>query len=669
MDMDSLTQIPGIGTKTLEKLNRLNITKPTDLLCHYPYRYIDFSHITNISAAIENENITITGQLLKFQNIFTRSHKNLQKAVIADKTGQINLLWFNQPYLSKNFKVGDTYSFAGTVSNFQGKKTIIAPVSGQYHTGKIIAIYPETSGLTSNWFRKTIQTFLPQLLSNIRDNLPPQILRQYQLLGLKQSLEQIHNPKNINLLNQAKYRLALGEILTIQAQSWLTKKKWLTKSPQIILKTNAKFDQKINKLITSLPFKLTDSQVKVWQEVKSDLIQTKKVTNRLIQGDVGSGKTIIALLACYLAHLNNSLSLFLAPTEILAQQHFATFQKFLKKFKIPIFILTSSNKVDLKKIPKNSIVIATHAAIFQKTAIQDKTALLIIDEQHKFGVKQRSFLGDSLKLPHCLTMTATPIPRTISLTLLGNLDISIIDTLPQNRLPIKTFLVPPQKIPSCYTWIQDQILNTKCQAFIVCPFIDISETMQTVKSAKAEFDKLQSIFPKLKLSLLHGKIKPKDREKIIFNFQKNHTHILVTTPIIEVGVDIPNASIMIIQSADRFGLSQLHQLRGRVGRGDQQSFCYLFTESIVDKAQNRLQFMETHSNGLKIAEYDLKIRGPGETFSTIQHGFPSLKLANFSDTQLISTSQRILNDLLKIKTFSISSLTITKQTKENILNN
>ncbi|MDD3663179.1 MAG: ATP-dependent DNA helicase RecG, partial [Candidatus Pacebacteria bacterium] len=565
--------------------------------------------------------------------------------------------------------VGETYSFAGTVSVFQNKKTIIAPVSGQYHTGKIIAIYPETNGLTSNWFRKTIQNFLPQLTSDIKEILPSNIANKYKLANLQKSLKQIHDPSDNDSLQQARYRLALNEILSIQSKAWLLKKDWLSKTPKIILKIDRKIDQKIKKLIKTLPFELTQDQIKVWQEVESDITNPQKITNRLIQGDVGSGKTIVALLACYLTHLNNSLSLFLAPTEILAQQHFATFQQLLKKLKIPIFLLTASNKIDLKKIPDNSIIIATHAAIYQKSAIAQKIALLIIDEQHKFGVKQRSFLGDLPKLPHCLTMTATPIPRTISLTLLGNLDISTIDKLPKNRLPIKTFLVPKQKIPSCYDWIQQQILKTKCQAFIVCPFIEISETMQSIKSAKAEFEKLQKIFPKLKLSLLHGKVKSKEKEKIISEFQKNKTNILVTTPIIEVGVDIPNASIMIIQSAERFGLSQLHQLRGRVGRGQTQSYCYFFTEAKTDdKAYHRLEFMEKHHQGLQIAEYDLKIRGPGETFSTIQHGFPSLKLATFSNTQLISISQKIFTDLIKTKNFDISQLT-SSINPENILNN
>jgi len=667
--MDNLTQIPGIGTKTLAKLNKLNIYTPLDLLYHFPYRYVDFSHITDINKVNENETATITGQLLSFQNIFTRSHKNLQKAVVIDKTGQINLLWFNQPYLSKNFKVGDTYSFAGTISLFQNKKTIISPISGQYHTGKIIAIYPETNGLTSSWFRKTIQTFLPQLLNKIIETLPQNIIKKYQILDLSTSLNQIHLPSNSKTLQLARYRLSIEEILSLQAKSYLSRQLWLTKKPQITLKSNQKTDKKIQKLIDKLPYKLTDSQNKVWQEIKTDITNPNKVTNRLLQGDVGSGKTIVALLACYLTHLNQSLSLVIAPTEILAQQHFKTFKKILKSTKIPIFLLTASSKVDLKKVPKNAIIIATHAVIYQKNSLNHQVALLIIDEQHKFGVKQRSFLGNSISLPHCLTMTATPIPRTISLTLLGNLDISIIDTLPISRIPIKTFLVPPHKYSQCFSWIEDQITKTNAQVFIVCPFIDISETMQSVKSAIEEYKNLSKIFSKYKLALLHGKIKPNDKEKIISDFQKNKINILVTTPIIEVGVDIPNASIIIIQSADRFGLSQLHQLRGRVGRGLLQSYCYLFTDSINDKAQNRLKFIEDNSNGLKIAEYDLKTRGPGEAFSVVQHGFPSLKLASFSDVELISLSQKILTDLIKDNKFNLNTLILNHSLKDNILSN
>lgn len=666
--MDRLSQIPSIGPKTISKLNKLNIYTPINLLYHFPSRYIDFSHITSISDVVENENATITGKLINFQNIFTRSHKNIQKAIIIDKTGQINLIWFNQPYLSKNFKIGETYSFAGTVSLFQNKKTIIGPIYGQYNTGKIIPIYPETAGLTSNWFRKTLPILINQNLSQIKETLPSQIISKYNLLSLNKSIENIHLPLNFNSLNQARNRLAVEEILKIQIKSLLTKQQWLSQTSQFKIKITCRYQQKIDKLISNLPYKLTDSQQQVLSEVITDLTNSKKITNRLIQGDVGSGKTIIALIACFLNHLNNYSSLLIAPTEILANQHLATFKKILKPFKVPLFLLTGSQKIT-KKIPKNSIIISTHAAIYQKNKF-DYVSLLIFDEQHKFGVKQRAFLSSQTKLPHCLTMTATPIPRTISLTILGNLDLSTIDTLPQKRLPIKTYLTPNNKIKDCYRWIETEILKTKCQAFVVCPFIEESETIQSVKSAIKEFDYLsKEIFPKLKLGLIHGKTSTKDREKVLQQFQDNKINILVTTPIIEVGIDIPNSTIMVIQSADRFGLAQLHQIRGRVGRGQLQSFCYLFTESQNEKAINRLKFLAQNTNGIKIAEYDLKNRGPGEAFSIIQHGFPSLRLASLSDLDLITLGQKIITDLQKIPSFNFNQILSESLPEQNIVNN
>jgi ATP-dependent DNA helicase RecG len=668
--MDSLFQIPGIGPKTLDKLKHLNINSPKDLLYHFPNRYIDFSNSVSINSIVENTNVTINGHVLDFKNIYTRTGKNIQKATIADKTGKLDLIWFNQPYLSKNIKIGDTLSFAGTVSLYLNKKTIIAPVYGKNNTGKIIPIYSETNGLNSNWFRKIIESQIGNLLVSVKETLPIKLVEKFNLLDLKTALFQIHFPKNLQILEQAKNRLATEEFLFLQIKSYLSKKDWLKKTPKSKLKITKPIDQKINKLIKSLPYKLTDSQTKVLSEIFADLTNPNQVMNRLLQGDVGSGKTIVALLACYLTHLNNQLSVLIAPTEILAQQHCQSFKTILKTLNIPVFLLTGSQKIDIKKIPKDGIIISTHAIIYQKTKIKDKVSLLIVDEQHKFGVKQRSFLGSSPKIPHCLTMTATPIPRTISLTMLGNLDISIIDTLPQNRLDIKTFLVPDNKKNNCYQWIKNEIKKTGCQAFIVCPFIDISESMASVKSAVNEFEYLsKEIFPDLKLELIHGKIKPEARQKIIDKFKENKINILITTPIIEVGIDIPNSSIIIIQSADRFGLAQLHQLRGRVGRGHQQSFCYFFTESKNQKAIDRLNFLEKNNNGLKIAEYDLKNRGPGETFSTLQHGFPSLKIGTFSDTKLISTSQEILKKLISdYPNYDFSNIVSENLTSESIIN-
>jgi len=653
--MDKLSSIPGLGPKTEIKLNELGIFTPTDLLYHFPSRYLDFSHTVKISSLSPDQSVTVTGKVQKFQNIFTRSGKNLQKATISDSSGSLDLIWFNQPYLSKTISIGSVLSFAGTIQKYQSHLTLIAPVFGRYNTGQIIAIYPQTQGLTSNWFRKAIQTNLSSLIQNTTDSLPSDILRQHKLISLSLALTQIHCPQNQTLLTAARLRLALDEIISLQAQSYLQKKTWTSLHPHTSFISTPVIEKKLKNFIKSLPFNLTPSQVKAWGEIKADFLSSQKPMNRLLQGDVGSGKTIPAMLSCLLASYNRSLSLLLVPTGILAHQHFATFKKFLPK--LPLHLLTSSEKIK-GKIAKNSIIIATHAALFQSPALKAKIALLIVDEQHKFGVKQRAFLGNTLAPPHCLTMTATPIPRTIGLTFLGHLDLSTIDHPPKDRLSIKTFLVPNPKAQNCYQWLQKHIQSSGEQAFVVCPFIELSETLQTVKSAQVEFDNLsKNIFPQLRLALIHGRLKPAVRHQIIADFKDKKIDILVTTPIIEVGIDIPNSTTIIIQSADRFGLAQLHQLRGRVGRGSLQSYCYLFSESDNDKSQSRLKFLETNHDGLKIAEFDLKTRGPGEAFSTIQHGFPSLRLASLSNLKLISFSQKILQAILdRYPDFNLQSL-------------
>ncbi len=457
---------------------------------HFPHRYIDFSQNLRISDCQPNTNATITGKIVTFQNIYTRSHKNIQKAVVSDSSGSIILIWFNQPYLSRTLITGSVFSFAGEVTIFQNKKTIITPVFGQHNTGKIIPIYPQTEGLTSNWFRKII----PSIPINIDENLPPIIIKNFNLLSLPQSLFQIHNPENQKKLELARQRLSLAEILSLQSQSYLQKQEL---SQKTVFKT-FKSSSKISEFIKSLPFDLTPSQISAWQEIYQDLLLPSPM-NRLLQGDVGSGKTVIAILACLLAHYNQTISLVIAPTEVLAQQHFQTFKKLVPK--IPIKLLTATSKI--KSIKNNPIIIATHAAIYHQNLFNHNIGLLIIDEQHKFGVKQRNFLASSINSPHTLTMTATPIPRTISLTFLGNLNLTRLNELPQNRLKIKTFLVPESKVIDCYQWLNRYIQQTKQQAFIVCPFIELSETMETVKSAKKEFEYLQKeVFPNLKLGLI-----------------------------------------------------------------------------------------------------------------------------------------------------------------------
>ena len=645
MPASTLSSLPGIGPKTILKLNRLQIFSPHDLLYHFPHRYLDFSQRTNIGSLTIGSTVTISGQIVSFQNIYTKTHKQLQFVTISDNTGQIKLTFFNQAYLSSVFKPHTRHCFAGTVSLFAGQKTIISPEHGPANTGQIIAIYPQTSQLGSHWFRRFFFSHLDLLTDNLEDPLPQAILHQYQLLSLKDALTTIHHPSTQARLNQARLRLAIDEVLSPLALSHLVKIHSSRTKPANTLKPKTKT---ISQIIRHLPFKLTRSQIQAWAEISADLTSSDHLTNRLLLGDVSSGKTILAFLACYLTHLNHASSLILAPTNILAQQHFHTFQNFFPQ--LPVFLLTSSVKPDFSRLPADAIIIATHSAIHHHHRLPPIT-LLIVDEQHKFGVSQRSFLSQIKPPPHQITMSATPIPRTISLTLLGHLDQSHLEPLPHHQNPT-TRLVPNHKSADCYHWVNQQVSSDHVQAIIVCPFISLSETQQSVKAATTEYENLsQHYFHNQNIALLHGKTPPKSRDKIISDFAQGQIDILVTTPIIEVGIDIPNATIMIIQSADRFGLAQLHQLRGRIGRGTKRGYCFLFSDSDDTPSTDRLKYLSSHANGQLIAEYDLKTRGPGEITSTLQHGFPQFKLASFSNFKLIALTQKIFHQLLSVPDF------------------
>jgi len=411
---------------------------------------------------------------------------------------------------------------------------------------------------------------------------------------------------------------------------------------------------RITDFVNNLPFKLTSDQNKVIEEIFSDLKKTTPM-NRFLQGDVGSGKTIVAAIACYLSFLNGYQSIIMAPTEILAQQHYQSISKLfvrngLKPFPT-ITLITGSTKKDIQPTPYNlqpNIIIGTHALLSAKTKFK-KVGLVVIDEQHRFGVEQRALLKEKSLNPHILTMTATPIPRTVALTLYGELDLSYITEMPKGRQKIKTFLVPKEKRNKGYNWIKSQITNNKSQIFIVCPLIEESEaeTLKSVKAVKIEFENLKKIFNGFKLGLLHGKLKSVEKNKIMEDFKTKKIDILVSTPVVEVGIDIPGATIMLIEGAERFGLAQLHQLRGRVGRSNKQSYCFLYTENDTEKTKNRLEFFCKNHLGVKLAEFDLKSRGAGNIFGTEQHGFVNLKIASLTDFELIDKTKKAVEYFVK----------------------
>lgn len=655
--VDELTSLHLIGPKTKILLSKLGITTPANLLYHLPRKYLDFIHLTKISKVQPSTHVSVQGHLVSFKNIYTRAHKNIQKAVISDGSGQMDIIWFNQPYLEKNYRLNQTYCFAGQTHLFQDKITLVAPFSTQ-NSGKIIPIYPETKGLTSTTFRKIFTTNLPQLLTNLHDPLPLQTQKQFHLLSKTLALSQVHQPESFSLLKSAQFRIGLDETLSLLAKSRLLSQQGAALTVPTPFLLTPTISSRLDKFIAGLPFTLTASQQTVWKEIVDDLLSPTP-TNRLLQGDVGSGKTIIAILCCLLAYYNRQTSLLMAPTEILAQQHYTTIKQLLPRLSLTLI----SSTTPTTSIPQTGIIIATHAAIHRRRYLPPNIGLLIIDEQHKFGVAQRNFLSDLPHPPHCLTMTATPIPRTVSLSLLGHLQISSLRQLPLNRLPISTFFVPQHKVPACYSWLRQHLLTTQQQGFVVCPFIDDSDTQGEVKSAKGEYENLQkNIFPDLKIGLIHGQMKSEDRQKVLHQFQEKQLHILVTTPIIEVGVDFPNATSIIIHSAERFGLAQLHQLRGRVGRSGLQSYCYLMSESVDRQAISRLEYISHHHDGQKIAEYDLCTRGPGEIFSTTQHGFVSADSNQPTPLELIKTAQSVLDHLISTQPqFPLSSL-ITSST-------
>lgn len=637
-----------VGPTYAQRLTKLKIETVKDFLYHFPFRYIDYSLASPIAKVQPGETVTIKGKIVSLKNEYTSRGKKIQKGIVADQTGTINAVWFNQPFLIKALRPGITVSLSGKVDFWGRRLTLISPEyeihkqQRAIHTGRLVPVYHETYGVSSKWLRSRIVPLIEKVVPSIEDFLPSGIKQEYDLLEIKTALEQIHLPEDKQEAKKARQRFAFEELLLIHLSAFQRKINWQKKKLAYKLRAN---QEKVIEFARNLPFQLTKAQKRVLREVFADLNKDRPM-NRLLQGDVGSGKTVIAAAACYMAYLSGTQAAFMAPTEILANQHHQTLNQLLAPLGLAISLLTGSQR---KKEADFDIIVGTHALI-HKRAQFTKLGLVIIDEQHRFGVKQRGELVKKGRAPHVLTMTATPIPRTIALTFYGDLDVSALDEMPCGRKETKTWVVPPQKRSAAYQWIRQQVKGTQNQAFIICPLIEESEheTLQSVRAATTEFSSLRKeIFPDLKLGLLHGRLQSQEKNKVLKKFKRGKLDILVSTPVVEVGIDIPTATIMMIEGAERFGLAQLHQLRGRVGRGPEQSYCLLFTNSQNQKIVGRLKILEKTHIGMQLAEFDLKLRGPGEIYGTKQHGFAELKIASFTDLPLIQQTKKAALQLMK----------------------
>jgi ATP-dependent DNA helicase RecG len=636
------------------RLAKLEIATLGDFLYHMPARYENLSLISKIGHIQAGETVTIQGEIVEIENSFTKRWKKVQKASVGDETGEIDITWFNQPFIPKVLHKGDRVSLAGKVDFFghnlsmqSPEYEVIYPNTPTLHTGRLVPVYPETAGVSSKWLRRQIYKILQDQKQNILEYIPDSVINDCSLMDLNSAIEKVHFPTTFEEAVIARRRLAFNELFITHLASMERKKTWEENMKSAPFKVDP-YKKQLEDFWNSLPFTLTNAQNKAVHDILQD-VTLEKPMNRLLEGDVGSGKTVVAAITMYLSHLNGFQSVLMAPTEILAGQHYATISKLLEPLGVKVDLVTGSKKTTKEK--RSDILVGTHA-LLSKSVEFEKLGFVVIDEQQRFGVAQRSIMRQKGQNPHLLTMTATPIPRTIALTLYGDLDLSFLDEMPVGRKSVKTWLVPEEKRDPGYKWIESEIQKNGSQAFIICPFIEESESMQTVKAASKEFERLKKeVFPNLKLGLLHGRMKGKEKDDALEAFRRKEFDILVATPVVEVGIDIPNATVIVIEASERFGLSQLHQLRGRVGRSDMQSYCLLFTEARNPKTIERLKAMETMRSGAELAELDLSLRGAGDLYGTMQHGTKQFKIANFWDHPLIQQTKeeakKIFPDLKK----------------------
>ena len=583
-----------------------------------------------------------------------RRNMTITKVIVEDDTGRALISWFNQDYVKTRIHAKEKYRFFGRVSKKSGITEFNSPVfdaeNEQKNTGKIVPVYPTTKGLNQTSIRQAIENALALVNEKLEESLPEYIVKQYNLMSLEDATKQIHFPSNMEKFTLARKRLAFEELLTFQLALLSLKTQYDNEIRGIKYDENVKMSNVIN----TLPFRLTKAQLRVLEEIDRDM-ESEKPMNRLLQGDVGSGKTIVAMISAYKAVKSGYQVAVMAPTTILATQHLENFNKILSSFGIKSELLISSltkkqKQIVLDKLKSGEIdiIIGTHA-LLQENVEFKKLGLVVTDEQHRFGVKQRSIIAGKGNNPDVLVMTATPIPRTLAIVVYGDLDISIIDELPPNRKKIDTLAVRENMTARIVEFIKKNVDEGR-QAYIVCPFVEDNEDMENVKSieklAKTYKD---DIFKDYKVEILHGKMKPKEKDQVMQDFKDNKISILISTTVIEVGVDVPNANIMVIENAERFGLAQLHQLRGRVGRGEYKSYCILKYNGNSDLIRQRMETMTATDDGFKIAEKDLELRGSGEFFGTRQHGLPEFKIANIFDAEDIKILKLVQELAIKIE--------------------
>lgn len=634
-----------VGPNRVKLLNKLNIYTLKDLIEYYPRDYEDRSKPKNLYECIDGEEVLIEAMATGRINEMHKGKMTISRLIVKDQTGTCYITWFNQGYLRDKFQPGRMYRFFGKISNKNGRLEMNSPVYDEIdqskNTGKIIPIYPLTFELKQNTLRRIIENGLLEVKGQLPETLPEYILKENNLWDINNTIERIHFPIEFSDFNKARERLVFEELLTMQLALLKLKNNYEHETDGIQFSK----DVHMSNVINMLPFRLTKAQLRVLEEIDRDM-ESNKPMNRLLQGDVGSGKTVVAMIAAYKAVKSGYQATIMAPTAILASQHLESFKGILDELGIRTELLisnvTKKKKAEiLEKLQSGEIdvLIGTHA-ILEENVVFKNLGLVVTDEQHRFGVKQRSTIAAKGQNPDIIAMSATPIPRTLALILYGDLDISIIDELPPNRKKIETFAVRKNMEERVNNFIKKQIAEGR-QAYIVCPLVEENEDMEGLQSVVELAEKYQKeTFSEYKVAYLHGKMKPKEKDEIMQRFKDGEIQILIATTVIEVGVNVPNASIMVVENAERFGLAQLHQLRGRVGRGEYQSYCILKYEGNGETIRQRMKVMCDTNDGFIISEKDLELRGSGDFFGTEQHGLPEFKIANlFEDMAVLKKVQ------------------------------